>query len=66
MSAVLVSQKTFEQVVRRIFDTGKITRDDNNVLLRATVSDYPLTRDELHQVRRVFDWLQMGLLEVVD
>ncbi|MGJ3247200.1 MAG: hypothetical protein ACFE0I_14150 [Elainellaceae cyanobacterium] len=61
-----ISSNMLGEAIHRIFDTGKITREDKNVLLRATASNYSLTVDELHQVRRVFDRLQMGLLKVVD
>jgi transcriptional regulator CtsR len=61
-----ISRSVFKKVIDRIFETRTITREDHNVLLRATVSEYPLTMEELTRVRRVIERLQMGLLRVVD
>ena len=53
-------------VAERIFATGKITREDNQALLRAALQNSILTPSEMVQVRGLFDRLQMGLLKVID
>lgn len=54
------------QVTDRIVASGKITRADETILLRASGSEIPLTPAELEQVRYVMDRLEMGLIRVVD
>ncbi len=53
-------------VIKRIFASGQITRADEHSFYRAMSSEKPLSEKELHEVRRVFEWLQMGLLKVID
>jgi hypothetical protein len=60
------SRMSVELVVRRILESGIITNADKNWLYRATLSEILLTSDELMQVRRVMDRLQMGLVRVVE
>ena len=55
-----------DQVINRIFASGRITKADENTFLWATLADEPLSREEMHQVRRVLERLQMGLIKVVD
>ncbi len=55
-----------ESVARRILESGKITPADKNCLYRATLSEIALSSDELIQVRRIMERLQMGLVRVVD
>jgi hypothetical protein len=57
---------SIESVIRRILESGMITNADKNWLYRATLSEIYLTNDELNQVRRVMDRLQMGLVRVVE
>lgn len=54
------------QVIDRVLTSGKITRADESVFLRAMVNDHPLNSEEMNQINHVFDRLQMGLLKVVD
>ncbi|MBW4521233.1 MAG: hypothetical protein KME16_16230 [Scytolyngbya sp. HA4215-MV1] len=60
------SSTSIKQVIRRIFESGKITRSDENYFLRVMTSDRSLNSEELKQITCVFDRLQMGLLKVID
>lgn len=57
---------TIAQVIDRIVRSGRITRVDEAYFLHAMVADTPLSYEEQSQVRKVFDRLKMGLLQVVD
>lgn len=58
--------ESIEAVTHRIFTTGRITRADENLLLRATRSTTTLNLEEYNLVRQMQVRLQMGLLKVVD
>lgn len=53
-------------IARRIFTTGKITRDDEHYFFQAIAADYALSPDELKQIQRISQHLDMGLLKVSD
>ena len=53
-------------IIQRIFYSGKITQADECGFFRAIASDTVLSAEELNQIRRIFDHLDMGLLKVVD
>ena len=53
-------------IIQRIFSSGKITQADECGFFRAIASDTVLSAEELNQIRRIFDHLDMGLLKVVD
>ncbi|MCU0570196.1 MAG: hypothetical protein MUF49_26930 [Oculatellaceae cyanobacterium Prado106] len=55
-----------EQVIRRIFASGKITTADRDCLLKAAIGETPLSPDLMDQVSKLFERLRMGLLKVVD
>ncbi|MBD2089937.1 hypothetical protein H6F67_08730 [Microcoleus sp. FACHB-1515] len=58
--------ESIEALTHRIFTTGRITRADENLLLRATRSATTLNHEEYNLVRQMQVRLQMGLLKVVD
>lgn len=60
------SQDTIEDVARRILDTRRITRTDQNSLLSITLSQVTLKSQEKLLVDKVFDGLKLGILKVVD
>lgn len=60
------SRSSVEQVVTRILQSGRITRQDESLLLQATTADQPLNIQELQQIRDVLNRLRMGRLKVVD
>lgn len=53
-------------IIQRIFTSGKITQADESGFFRAIAADRILSAEELSQIRRIFDYLDMGLLKVVD
>ena len=53
-------------IIQRIFSSGKITQADECGFFRAIAADQVLSAEELNQIRRIFDHLDMGLLKVVD
>jgi len=55
---------TVRQVVKRILNSGRITRADEKFFLRAMVAEESLTNEEMQQISMVLDRLQMGLLKV--
>ncbi|HEY9817506.1 MAG TPA: hypothetical protein V6D20_17135 [Candidatus Obscuribacterales bacterium] len=62
----LGSQDTIEEVARRILDTRRITRTDQNSLLSITLSHVTLKSQEKVLVDKVFDGLKLGILKVMD
>ncbi len=60
----MATSATIGQIVERIVASGKITRADENYLLHANLYERSLSYEELHQVRQLFDRVQMGLLQV--
>jgi hypothetical protein len=52
--------------IDRIYQSGSITRADENQLFLAMVAEQPLSGDQQSQVRDLFARLQMGLLRVLD
>jgi hypothetical protein len=53
-------------IIQRIFASGKITQADEYGFFTAIASDAVLSAEELSQIRRIFDHLDMGLLKVMD
>ncbi|QKD84490.1 hypothetical protein HPC62_21925 [Thermoleptolyngbya sichuanensis A183] len=53
-------------VANRIVATGKITREDEQMLHQVMMSDLYLGMEDLRHIRIVLDRLQMGLLRVAD
>lgn len=61
-----MSRTPLHSAIHRIFATGKITRQDQEILQR-----YASARGQLHptddrQINKIFRHLNMGLLTVVD
>jgi hypothetical protein len=53
------------QIMRQVIGSGKITRADELVFLRAMVAEDPLTSEDLTTLRQVMQRLDMGLIKVV-
>ncbi|MBF2084129.1 hypothetical protein [Thermoleptolyngbya sp. C42_A2020_037] len=53
-------------VANRIVATGKITREDEQMLHQLMMSDLYLGMEDIHHIRTILDRLQMGLLQVDD
>ncbi len=54
------------QIMRQVIVSGKITRADELVFLRAMVAEDPLTPDDLNTLRQVMQRLDMGLIKVIE
>lgn len=54
------------EVASRIMATGKITREDEQMLHQVMMSDLCLGIEDLRHIRTVLDRLQMGLLQVTE
>lgn len=54
------------QIMRQVIVSGKITRSDELVFLKAMVAEDPLTPEDLTTLRQVMQRLDMGLIKVVE
>lgn len=54
------------QIMRQVIATGKITRSDELVFLRALSSDVFLSDDDLVMMNDLMKRMDMGLVKVVD
>ncbi|MBW4492846.1 MAG: hypothetical protein KME26_07110 [Oscillatoria princeps RMCB-10] len=57
---------TVEQVICQIFTRRRISRMDQHLLMTVLLSKDAISPEEETQVQKVFDFLQRGLLKVVD
>ena len=60
------TQVSLDKLLKRIFSIGKITRYDQQLLMSTLLSKDGFNEEERRQISRVFDFLQRGLLKVVD
>ncbi|MBD2104671.1 hypothetical protein [Leptolyngbya sp. FACHB-261] len=61
-----MNQSPLEQVVDRVFASGRITRADQKHFLSAMLAPEPLSKTEQTKIRGAFERLRMGLLKVMD
>jgi hypothetical protein len=61
-----LSEVPFDEVVQRIFTSKRITRSDQSRVMAALLSKASLSATERGYVDRVFEYLQRGLIHVVD
>lgn len=54
------------QIMKRVIDSGKITRADELFFLRALSSDAALTTEEINTLAQLMKRLEMGLIKVVN
>jgi hypothetical protein len=54
------------QMVDQIISAGRINRQEHLQLTSAILSDYSITDEERRQINRVFDYVQIGRLKLVD
>jgi hypothetical protein len=54
------------QIMRQVIASGKITRADELVFLRALSSDVPLSAEDLTMLNDLMRRMDMGLIKVVD
>ncbi|MDX2241726.1 MAG: hypothetical protein NW224_13660 [Leptolyngbyaceae cyanobacterium bins.302] len=54
------------QIMQQVIATGKITRSDELVFLRALSSDVSLTKEDMSTLTDLMKRMDMGLIKVVD
>lgn len=57
---------SLEDVIRRIFETHRITRADQEQLMSLMLSKSALSDADKSHVNRIFDGLSSGLVRVID
>ncbi|WP_204152601.1 hypothetical protein [Leptolyngbya sp. CCY15150] len=57
---------SLEDVIRRIFETHRITRADQEQLMALMLSKSALSDIDKNHVNRIFDGLSSGLVRVID
>lgn len=65
-SAGSSTQISLDTLLNHIFSIGRITRYDQQLLMSTLLSKEGFNEKEQQQISRVFDFLQRGLLKVVD
>ncbi len=55
-----------DNIIERIFKTGKITRYEQNWLCKSMLSDKPLDYDQIKKIRKLYDSVSMGFVQVMD
>jgi acetamidase/formamidase len=60
------SQFTIEQVIHQIMARRRISRMDQHLLMSVLLSKNGISEIEKSMIEKVFDFLQRGLLRVVD
>jgi len=54
------------QIMRHVIESGKITRADELVFLRALTSDVSLTPEDMTMLNDLMKRMDMGLIKLVD
>ncbi|TVQ19095.1 MAG: hypothetical protein EA367_12770 [Leptolyngbya sp. DLM2.Bin15] len=65
-SQVSLPVSSLEDVIRRIFETHRITRADQEQLMALMLSKSALSDIDKSHVNRIFDGLSSGLVRVID
>jgi hypothetical protein len=58
--------RMIKPAVEQILEAGQMSRQDHLHLTSAILSDHQMTDDERRQINRVFDYVQIGRLKLVD
>jgi hypothetical protein len=58
--------RMIKPTVEQILEKGKINRQEHVQLTSAMLSDHQMTNEERRQINRVFDYLQIGRLQLED
>lgn len=53
-------------IVERIISAGQINRQEHLQLTSAILSDYKITDAERREINRIFDYIQIGRLKLID
>ncbi len=55
-----------ENNIERMFESGRITRHDQNWLCEVMLSDKPLNHEQNQKVRKLHDFVRMGFVKIID
>lgn len=55
-----------DAIIERAFASGRMSRQDHLQLASALLADYKISEPERRQINRLFDYVQMGRLKLVD
>lgn len=55
-----------DKIIERIFKTRRITRYEQNWLCKVMVSDRPLNYEQNKKIRKLYDFVRMGFVQVMD
>jgi hypothetical protein len=58
--------RMIKPTVEQILEKGKLNRQEHLQLTSAMLSDHQMTNEERRQINRVFDYLQIGRLQLED
>ncbi len=62
----LRSALSIAQIMKRVLDSGKITRDDETFFMRAMTSETTLSDEDITLLRGVMRRLELGLIKVAE
>ncbi len=57
---------TINQMVNRIMTSGKLSRREYLQLTSSILSGKKITDEERHQINHIFDFIQMGKINLID
>jgi hypothetical protein len=55
-----------DAIIERAFSSGRMSRQDHLQLASALLADYKISEPERRQINRLFDYVQMGRLKLID
>lgn len=65
-STLCQSVSKLEVIVNRAMASGRMSRQDHLELASAVLADQKMSEPERRQINRLFDYIQLGRLKVVD
>ena len=57
---------TIDRIVETIITSGQIARGQHIRLTNAILSENQITEEERRQINRIFDYIQIGKIKIVD
>ncbi|HEY9641241.1 MAG TPA: hypothetical protein V6C57_12210 [Coleofasciculaceae cyanobacterium] len=60
------SNVAIKPLIDQIISTGKMSRKDHVQLTSAILSDQRITDEDRREINRVFDYIQIGRLKLID
>ncbi len=65
-STVTRSKVSVQSVIEQIMAAGQMSREQHVLLTSAVLADQHITDDDRRQINRLFDYVQIGRLRLVD